>query len=255
MSNDLGKCLICQRDTDAMACQYCETNMRRQLSDVPKYAKKASERLEPRPGGSRGTEPGFGLSMAALEASCGYDAIAVLESWVRDWRETYGLVPYGVATETVAHRDLLANICLFLGQWLNRACADHPAIDSFAAELRQQWAAMREGANETPPNSWVIPCPADIDTNGDINTCGKPIKIIDVDMETTVTCRACSTHWRVGRLLYVGATTIGGGIYVDAEAASQYLGVSERTLRQWARSGKIHRERGRYDITGVSHGG
>jgi hypothetical protein len=53
-------------------------------------------------------------------------------------------------------------------------------------------------------------------------------------------------------LLYVGAATANGGIYVDAEDASEYLGVTERTLRQWAKAGKIKRERGRYDITGLS---
>jgi len=252
LSNNLGECLICHRKAESMACARCESNMRRQLSDMPKYAKLASQRLQPRPGGTRGTEPGFGLSMAALEASCGYDAIAVLENWVRDWRETYGLVPYGIATETIATNELLADICQFLANWLHRACTDHVAIDLFAGELRQQWAAMREGANETPPNSWVIPCPADIDTDDGVATCGKPIKITDVEMEATVNCPTCKTHWRVGRLLYVGASTVNGGIYVDPEAASEYLGVTERTLRQWAKAGKIKRERGRYDITGVN---
>ena len=235
-----------------MACERCESNMRRQLTDMPKYAILASQRLQPRQGGSRGTERGFGLSMAALEASCGYNATAVLENWVRDWRETYHLVPYGVATETVPTIHLLTHICQFLDNWLHQACANHVAIDLFAGELRQQWAAMREGANETPPNSWVIPCPADIDTADGIATCGKAIKITDVEMEAIVSCPTCKTHWRVGRLLYVGAATANGGIYVDAEAASEYLGVTERTLRQWAKAGKIKRERGRYDITGLS---
>ena len=252
MINNLGECLICHRSTETMACERCESNMRRQLTDMPKYAILASQRLQPRQGGSRGTERGFGLSMAALEASCGYNATAVLENWVRDWRETYNLVPYGVATETVPTIHLLAHICQFLDNWLHQACANHVAIDLFAGELRQQWAAMREGANETPPNSWVIPCPADIDTADGIATCGKAIKITDVEMEALVNCPACKTHWRVGRLLYVGAATANGGIYVDAEAASEYLGVTERTLRQWAKAGKIKRERGRYDITGLS---
>jgi hypothetical protein len=175
-----------------------------------------------------------------------------MENWVRDWRETYHLVQYGVATEAVPQTELLAHICQFLTAWLHQACTDHVAIDLFAGELRQQWAAMREGANETPPNSWVIPCPADIDTADGIATCGKAIKITDVEMEAIVNCPTCKTHWRVGRLLYVGAATANGGIYVDAEAASEYLGVTERTLRQWAKAGKIKRERGRYDITGLT---
>ena len=252
MINNLGECLICHRPVDAMACGRCESMMRSQIADLPKFAHLASQRLQPRQGSTRGTERGFGLSMAALEASCAYDAVAVMENWVRDWRETYHLAPYGIATETIAHADLLQHICTFLDAWLHNACTDHVAIDLFAAELRQQWAAMREGANETPANSWIIPCPADIDYDGEVVTCGKPIKIVEVDMEALVNCPTCKTHWRVGRLLYVGASTVDGGIYVDPEAASQYLGVTERTLRQWAKSGKIKRERGRYDITGVA---
>lgn len=252
MINYLGECLICHRSAETMACARCEANMRTQLADMPKYALLASQRLQPRPSGSRGTERGFGLSMAALEASCSHDAIAVMENWVRDWRETYNLVPYGIATEAIPASKLLQDIVNFLTQWLHNACTNHIAIDLFAAELRQQWAAMREGANETPPNTWVVPCPADIDTADGVATCGKAIKITDVEMEAIVNCRTCKTHWRVGRLLYVGAATANGGIYVDAEAASQYLGVSERTLRQWANAGKIKRKRGRYDITGLA---
>lgn len=250
--NLLGKCLICSRSCDFMACGRCESIMRSQIADMPRFALLASQRLQPRQGTTRGTERGFGLSMAALEASCAYDAVAVMENWVRDWRETYNLVPYGIATETIAHGELLQHICTFLDTWLHQACTDHIAIDLFAAELRQQWASMREGANETPANSWVIPCPADIDLDGEVVTCGKPIKIVEVEMEAMVTCPSCKTHWRVGRLLFVGAATIDGGIYVDPEAASQYLGVSERTLRQWAKSGRIKRDHGRYDIAAAT---
>ena len=248
----MGQCVICRKNADTYACGRCESNMRRQLTDIPKYAKLASQRLQPRKGGSRGTEMSFGLSMTALEASCGYDAIAVLESWERDWRETYGLIQYGVATEHTPNDQLLQHVCEFLTNWLHRACTDHPAIDLFAAELRTQWATMREGAHETPSNSWVIPCPADIDKDNDIVLCGNPIRIPEVDLDADAHCATCNTTWKISRLLYVGASATAGGIYVDSEAASQYLGVSERTLRQWAKQGKIKRNNGRYDITGLT---
>ena len=190
--------------------------------------------------------------MAALEASCGFDAVAVLECWVRDWRETYELVSYGTATEDIPQSKMLADICRFLNQFLTKSCDEHLAIDVFAAELRMQWAAMREGANETPANSWMVPCPADVDSNAGIVTCGNPLKITDTELDAEVSCKVCKMRWQVMRLLYVGASANAGGIFVDSEAASSYLGVSERTLRQWAKAGKITRERGRYDITGLA---
>jgi hypothetical protein len=82
--------------------------------------------------------------------------------------------------------------------------------------------------------------------------CGTPIKIKDADFDAEATCRTCKTHWKVSRLLYVGASANAGGIYVDPEAAAHYLGVTERTLRTWARQGKINRERGRYDISALA---
>ena len=251
--NLLQKCVVCGRRSDSMACLACERVMRRQLAEIPKYAKLASQRLEPRPGGQRGTERGFGLSMAALEASCGHDAIAVLECWVRDWRETYGLVQWGIASEDIAASLLLGDICSFLDTWLAKSCESHVAIDLFATELRQQWAAMRTGANEDPANSWVVSCPADVvcQDSGTVGLCGNVITIKDADWESDVHCRLCGYLWKVGRLLFVGASAATGGIFVDGEAASQYLGVSDRTLRTWAREGKIVRERGRYDITSL----
>jgi hypothetical protein len=252
--NLLKKCVVCGKDADFMACLACESNMRRQLADIPKFAKLASQRLEPRPGGQRGTERGFGLSMAALEASCGHDAIAVLECWVRDFRETYGLVPYGIASEDIPQASLLKDICSFLNTWLAKACEQHLAIDLFAAELRQQWSAMREGAGETPANSWVVACPADVEMmdedDNEIKTvlCLAPIKIKDADFDAEVTCRSCKQHWKVSRLLYVGASAKTSGVYVDSEAAAHYLGVSERELRRMAKAGKVKREKGRYDI-------
>ena len=252
----LNKCVICGNEAEVMACSRCEANMRHQLADIPRFASLASQRLEPRPGGQRGTERGFGLSMAALEASCGFDAVSVLECWVRDWRETYGLVQWGIVSEDIPQAALLTDICSFLNTWLARACEGHLAIDLFATELRQQWAAMREGAGETPANSWVIPCPADVEKNmgGEVivQLCGTPIKIKDADFDAEVTCRSCRQHWKVSRLLYVGASAKASGIYVDPEAAAHYLGVTERTLRTWARQGKIKRERGRYDITALA---
>ena len=255
--NLLKKCVVCGKDADVMACMACEANMRHQLADLPRFASLASQRLEPRPGGTgRGTERGFGLSMSALEASCGHDAIAVLECWVRDWRETYGLVQWGIVSENIPQKELLTEICSFLNTWLAKACEEHLAIDLFATELRQQWSAMREGAGETPAGTWIIPCPADIEVidNGvmSIALCGTPIKIKDADFDAEVTCRSCKQHWKVSRLLYVGASAKASGIYVDPEAAAHYLGVTERTLRTWARQGKIKRERGRYDITALA---
>ena len=97
--NESGTCTICQRPTQRMACERCETTMRRQLSDVLEYQALAGDNLVPGQGGDgRATERSLGINIAALDTSAAFDAIAVLESWERLWREDYGLTPYGPAS-------------------------------------------------------------------------------------------------------------------------------------------------------------
>lgn len=241
--------------------------MMRQLSDVLEYQALAGDNLLPGQGGDgRSTERTLGINVAALDTSAAFDAIAVLESWERIWREDYGLTPYGPASaervqrltaitddpdiEGVRHegmklqRATLVGIVTFLQSWLGKTCTEHPAVDEFASELRTLHRQMQQAAGQTQRAAWRVTCPSD--TND--GECGQVLRVSGEDFGGQVTCRACSTTWPVDRLLRVVASSRHAELWLDPEAASEWLGVHQRTLRGWARDGRIRRERGRYEV-------
>lgn len=245
--NESGACTICQRATERMACQRCETIMRQQLSHIVEYQALAEDNLIPGRGGDgRATERTLGINVAALDTVGAFDAIAVLESWERIWREDYGLTPYGPAS---AERQptaaaTLVGIVNFLQSWLSKSCSEHPAIDEFAAELRNLHRASQQAAGQTSRAAWRVTCPTDLEDG----ECGTRLRVSGEDFGGHVTCRSCSTTWPVERLLRVVASSQHAQLWLDPEAASQWLGISERTLRLWAREGRIQRANGRYEV-------
>ena len=248
--NETGTCLICQRDTQRMACTYCEATMRRQLSEVVDYQAMAGDNLVPGQGGDgRATERTLGINIAALDTSAGFDAIAVLESWERLWREDYGLTPYGPAS---AQREptpeaTLTGIVGFLQSWLDKTCTEHPAVDEFAAELRGVHRRSQQAAGQTRRAAWRVTCPTDTDDG----ECGTQLRVSGEDFGGEVTCRACSTTWPVERLLRVVASSQHSELWLDPEAASHWLGVHAATLRKWAKDGRIKRDHGRYEVHSI----
>jgi len=246
--NDSRQCIICQQQTDHMACQRCETRMRRQLDDLPTFMELASANLVPGQGGDgRSTERSLGINVAALDTAAGFDAIAVLESWERIWREDYGLSPYGVATAALPDTraaTTLRHIVGFLGAFLARSCKEHPAIDDFAAELRSLHRSSQQAAGQTRRAAWTVTCPTDTDDG----ECGYVLLVSGDDFGGEVTCRSCRTTWPVERLLHVVASSKHAELWLDGQAAAMHLGVSERTLRHWGAEGRITRAHGRCDI-------
>ena len=245
--NDTGACTICQRATERMACERCEHHMRGQLFHIVEYQALAGENLLPGQGGDgRSTERSLGINVAALDMVAAFDAIAVLESWERVWREDYGLTPYGPASaerEPTAEATLVG-IVNFLQAWLSKSCTEHPAIDEFAHELRSLHRSCQQAAGQTQRSAWRVTCPTDTDDG----ECGRVLRVSGEDFGGYVTCRGCSTTWPVERLLRVVASSRHAELWLDPEAASEWLGVHSATLRRWAKDGRIKREHGRYEV-------
>ena len=249
------KCVICHRQTDQQSCQPCQTMMGRQLDDLLRFYELARGELIPGNGGGdgRSTERGLGVRIDALDFIAGNVIVEVLESWERDWRETFGLAPFGLATaaRSAGQPDqsalMLAEVVRFLRVWLPKAAAEHPAMDDFASELRGCWRQAQQAANQLPRTSWRVACPTVTD-DGD---CGQQLSVTGQDIGGTVTCRKCRTDWSVDRLLLIVAAEVDGAIWMDAETCAMRAGVDERTLRRWARAGKITKQSGRYDYKSI----
>lgn len=248
--NEMNSCTICQRETSRMACDRCESRMRRQLNDIPRMMIDASGNLIPGQGGDgRSTERTLGINLAALDACAGFDAIAVLESWERVWREDYDLTPYGPASYERTKNDcsnaqMLRGIVGFLLSWLTKSCDEHPAIDEFSRELHDIYRQMQQATGETKRAAWRVTCPADTQDG----ECGTQLRVTQEDFDGHVSCRGCGTNWPTDRLLRVVASSKHAELWLDPEAAAEWIGVHAGTLRKWAVEGRIKREHGRYEV-------
>lgn len=84
----------------------------------------------------------------------GYQSVlTLLDSWVRDWRETRA---------KSEHLPLPAgpSMITWLRNRLAWACQEHPAVDAFDQEMRELRSALRKvcGASEVKPELLDVPC-------------------------------------------------------------------------------------------------
>ncbi len=253
MDNLLGKCLICHQDSNRYACHKCQQRMRRQLSEIlENYALTAAELIPGSSSGIRGTERSIGVRVAALDLLGGFDIIPVLGMWERDWRETFDLAEHERAGRVPA---TLSGIVKFLTTFLPRACIEHPAIDDFARELRDAHTQTRIAARVTSYRVTMVGCPT-IDEEGVACAGEIPLRTYAAtDTEESVSestyCRICGVTRSLETLLTIAIFDSEGEIWIDPEAASERLGVSQRKLRQLVADKKITRSHGRYELRSI----
>lgn len=186
--NPRPRCVICPRglrddETGRYVCRICEQRIGRDLTALAGpgglYARLCLRIYPSRRGdgpavsgtASRGMPPN--AEVLSLTANGGI--VSMLETWVKDWA-TYGLGTVGLGGRLSYRVDrAVATLHLNLG----RACGVHPAMDEFAAEIRQ--ARRRcEGliTGERAPRPIPVACP-----------CGHILHVtIETDGEE---CRGC----------------------------------------------------------------
>lgn len=248
--SELAECVICLRATNAGACSSCESRLRQQLKDIVEFQALAPFNLAPGRGGDgRGNERSLGVNIQALDLVGAFDPIAVLESWERDWREAFGLTRYGPASASrpASARGTLIGIVGFLQSWLSKACQEHPAISDFALEVRGLHRSCKAAAGQVERAGWRVTCPTDTDDG----ECGAVLLVRSEDFGGDVACRACGTRWPVERLLRVVASSRHAELWLDPDAASEWIGVHPATLRRWAAAGRIQRAHGLYEVHSI----
>jgi hypothetical protein len=250
--NESRTCVICQHETEHMACIKCQRRMSAHLGEIVTYAALAANELIPGRGGDgRGTERGLGVRLEALDFVAGFDVLPVLESWERMFRDEWGYAPWGPTTAARGRgqRDqasaYLTGTVTFLTQHMDKI-ADHPAVDDFAAEVGHCWHRARSAARQQPRQAWRIACPADRQDG----ECGNPLRITGEDVDHNIHCRACGSVWTLRRLLLV-AIASGVPIWLDIESAAEYFSLHPGTLRKWARAGHIHKKGNQFDFQSI----
>ena len=103
---------------------------------------------------------------------------------------------------------------------------------------------MQQATGETRRAAWRVTCPADTQDG----ECGQVLRVTQHDFDASVHCQACGTTWPTDRLLRVVASSRHAELWLDPEAAAEWIGVHAATLRKWAVEGRIKREHGRYEV-------
>ena len=247
---EFANCVVCSGQAfGRMACTHCETKMRDQLTDILEFYALAEGELEPgKSGTGGGSERSIGVRVAALDFLAGHDAVAVLGLWEREWQEHYELT---IGKDSKRPAVTLLSAVTFLKAWLPTACMSHPAIDDFAQEVRESWQIARAAARMYPPRKTLVQCPADVEVEGEILTCGQMITIRNEQFDDDVFCRGCSTKWNPRRLIAVALSTVDTRAYADADAVLAYFGLPASTLRTWGKSGRIKTSHGRYELRSI----
>lgn len=231
--------------------------MRRQLDDLPAYYALAAGELGTTNAGTggRGSDTPLGINVNALDLRLAASPIGTLGTWARVFREDLQLTDWIETRDYDIHDrtgTTLVEIIAWLQKHLARISESHPAIDEFATELAAIHREAQNAARAAPRQAWVVSCPSD-DPDTDTGRCSAPLRITGADFGRHVRCRGCSMTWDVTRLLHVVATDRESSIWLPAEDAALLYGISERTLRWWAQTGIVVRERGRYDLASLRH--
>lgn len=271
-------CTVCAsrgrqtRLTTGHCCAICTQRITDNLTAIPELAAMAAAALIPGSGTTGSTTAAYGskppINLDAVDPALahvpGHDAplLVLLEDWERMIREMRGMVPYGLASAarsnaaartmqaTTDHTSAtLTGVCGFLRASVDWATTrpDFP-IDDFATEIAECVRAVRRWDTNRDDIGTMVRCPTLTDTtddDGHARSCG--YRLYYASVHDDVTCRRCGTT-RSAMTLAAVAMADGREVWLDPEAAAQYLGVTEGTLRQWARSGRIARDHGRYLI-------
>lgn len=123
-------------------------------------------------------------------------------------------------------------------------CVSEPdfPLEDYAGEVAECVRVLRRWDVEAEDRGTMVQCPTLHEDDGE---CGA--RLYYRTMDEHVTCPRCRVTRDAATLVAV-AMSDGRDVWVDPEAAASWLGVSEGTLRQWARQGRIERDHGRYRI-------
>jgi hypothetical protein len=242
-------------ETDQHCCTKCRTWLHDMLTGIPAQAAEAAT-WTPAAGHNPGTHA-YGSrpplpvdtldpELALIELNPGDESSAVpileaFEMWERVIRDARNLAPYGPASyarqtgnNTAA---TLTEVIRFLASQFDWITTDQDFdLPEFTAHVRRASAVLRRWSTLDQAVGTRIACPTQLD---DGSNCDANITVAaDSD---GVYCRRCGRTWTVEWLIRVAGEGADG--WADMEAIVRLSGLHERTIRRWARSGKV-RKRG-----------
>lgn len=269
-------CILCQhrrppRTTELEAghcCDACRSWLHTTLLDIGFHANEAAAWIEPRTTRSAssaayGSRPPINLDAcdpanALLELNTGDPSSAVtvleaLEMWERAIREDRHYAPYGIASAMRAKgyrraddtTATLVSVVDFLAGQLDWIVTDETfGLEDFADHVRRAAATLRRWSENDIQLGTRIACPSQLEDR----TCGAPIRVSTGG--EPVTCRACGHAWTVEWLIRVAGDDADG--WADMEAVCRLSGLHERTIRRWAKAGKVRKRGLLYNVRDIA---
>lgn len=240
-------------------CAACADRLAADVRRIGELAVMAS--VEPR-SGSGGSSTAYGskppINVAGVDPELTLvgnapspTVLDVLESWVRMVREEREMAPYGpwsghaavalAATATGTKATLVACVGFLAAQseWIV-GTPDFP-LEDYRTEITACVRALKRWDPAAMDPGTMVKCP----TMNDDGECG--YRLHYHDLTEPVTCRRCGVTRDASTLAAV-AMSDGREVWLDPEAAANWLGMSESTLRRMANRGEIARSHGRYLI-------
>lgn len=269
-------CILCQhrrppRTTELEAghcCEGCRSWLHTTIMEIGFHAHEAADWITPRPSRSAGSST-FGsrspINLDAVDPACALielnpgdpssavTILAALEMWERAIREDRRFVPYGIASAMRAKvgqhigdtTATLVGVVDFLAGQLDWITTEPSfGLEEFADHVRRSAATLRRWGADDAQIGTRIACPSILDEG----SCGAPLRISTGG--EPVTCRACGHSWTVEWLIRVAGDEADG--WADIEAVCRLSGLHERTIRRWAKAGKVRKRGLLYNVRDIS---
>jgi hypothetical protein len=199
-------CTICHGptdDRDPVRHQRCAERLAADLRAIPGHYALMGAVLAPGTAGGGAHVSGtrtaplpVRLEPLSLRAKGGM--VTVMASWEVDWRETLGWDP---GYRGGGQQDLAA-IVLWLRAHLPWAVESHPAVNEFAAEVRDLLHQCKAAAGLLPRMMRIGDCPNVPD--GEQEPCATALYADP--MGDAIRCRRCGARWPRGQWMLLGET-------------------------------------------------
>lgn len=269
-------CILCEhrqppRTTELEAghcCPGCRSWLHTTILEIGFHAHEAADWVAPRASRSAGSvafgsRPPINLdavdpARALIELNPGdatstVTVLEALEMWERAVREDRHYAPYGIASAMRAkpgqHVDdttaTLVSVVDFLADQIDWITTEPSfGLEEFADHVRRAAATLRRWSDADTNVGTRIACPSVLEEG----SCGAPLRISTGG--EPVTCRACGHSWTVEWLIRVAGDDADG--WADMEAVCRLSGLHERTIRRWAKAGKVRKRGLLYNVRDIS---
>ena len=235
-------CTICQRATkNEGACLTCELKVRSCLVELPALQHESSEHLAPARTGSGAvsSERSIGINVNALDFAMATDLLHILHGYEVPIRIGRGLTPPAYLDKEPSIEAEVAATCAFHLAHLDFTLLQPWAID-FASDVYGLHAKGRAAAKKFSEQARRIPCPTD--------DC-KRFVVIDVEnLSDEVSCFGCKQSWTVARLVKLAMSNPNRKFFLDVEAISLWLKISQREIYRIVKRNDIEKRGSLYNF-------